>query len=188
MTVEASGRLHDDGTNSCGTADSGKEPDDLSGAQTSEPADRGTRQTDSANSDAGGADDTAEGGAGGAGDGRSRTRQRGGSGGAWVLLIGAGVLEAVWAHALGQLSGFGLPLLVFLAALLGSTIGLALAMRRLPTAVAYSVWTGIGASLAVIWGMVRGSEPVSALRIALLALLVACVVGLHAIPEERGAE
>ncbi|RTE48313.1 hypothetical protein EKN07_10250 [Actinobaculum sp. 352] len=179
--------MHDDGTSSCGTADTGKESDDVSGAQTSEPADRGIRQTDSANSDAGGAGDTAEGGAGGAGDGKNRTRQRG-RGGAWVLLIGAGVLEAVWAHALGQLSGFGLPLLVFLAALLGSTIGLALAMQRLPTAVAYSVWTGIGASLAVIWGMVRGSEPVSALRIALLALLVACVVGLHAIPEERGAE
>ncbi|AWE43174.1 hypothetical protein [Actinobaculum sp. 313] len=53
MTVEASGRMHDDGTSSCGTADTGKESDDVSGAQTSEPADRGIRQTDSANSDAG---------------------------------------------------------------------------------------------------------------------------------------
>ncbi|MFZ2943462.1 MAG: SMR family transporter [Latilactobacillus curvatus] len=100
-----------------------------------------------------------------------------------MLLITSGVLEAVWAHALGNISGLDSTAFVFAGALIASTIGLALAMRHVPTAVAYAVWTGIGASLAVVWGMAAGDEPVSPLRVGFLVLLVGCVAGLHAQPE-----
>ena len=76
---------------------------------------------------------------------------------AWVVLVVSGVLEAVWAVALGRSEGFSrlAPSLVFLAALAASMGGLAYAMRTLPIGTAYAVWVGIGASLTVAFGMVN---------------------------------
>jgi len=98
----------------------------------------------------------------------------------WLVLVLSGVLEAVWAVALGRSDGFTrlIPSVVFAAALVLSMGGLAWAMRTLPTGTAYAVWVGIGAALTVGFGMVTGTEPVSAVRALLLAGLVGCVVGL----------
>lgn len=98
----------------------------------------------------------------------------------WLTLIISGLLEAVWATALGESHGLTIltPTLVFLVALVASTIGLAIAMKSIPTATAYAVWTGIGASLTVVWAMITGTEPFSALRITLIAILIACIIGL----------
>ncbi|OMH34129.1 multidrug efflux SMR transporter [Tersicoccus sp. Bi-70] len=98
----------------------------------------------------------------------------------WFVLVIAGVLEAVWAVALGRSEGFTklVPSLVFGAGLIGSMAGLAWAMRDLPTGTAYAVWVGIGASLTVIWGMLTGAEPVSVIRLVLVAGIVGCVIGL----------
>lgn len=68
---------------------------------------------------------------------------------AWLVLVVSGLLEAVWATALGKSDGFSrpLPTLVFAVASLVSFIGLAHATRSLPVGTAYAVWVGIGASL-----------------------------------------
>lgn len=99
---------------------------------------------------------------------------------AWIVLVLSGVLEAVWALALGRSEGFSRPLpsLVFGVALLASMAGLAFAMRTLPVGTSYAVWVGIGAALTVVAGMVTGEEPVDVVRLLLLAGLVGCVVGL----------
>jgi quaternary ammonium compound-resistance protein SugE len=99
---------------------------------------------------------------------------------AWVVLVLSGVLEAVWATALGRSEGFTRagPTAVFLAALAFSMAGLAFAMRSLPVGTAYAVWVGIGASLTAGYAMATGDEPMSAVRILLLAGIVACVAGL----------
>ena len=55
---------------------------------------------------------------------------------------------------------------------------LAWAMRDIPTGTAYAVWVGIGAALTVIWAMVTGETDVSWAKLALIAGLVGCVVGL----------
>jgi quaternary ammonium compound-resistance protein SugE len=98
----------------------------------------------------------------------------------WFVLIVSGVLEAVWATALGRAEGFTRPspVLVFLVALAASMAGLAYAMRGLPVGTAYAVWVGIGASLTAGFAMVTGQEPVSALRVFLLLGIVGCVIGL----------
>ena len=98
----------------------------------------------------------------------------------WLVLVVSGVLEAVWAVALGRSEGFSrlVPSVVFAAALVLSMGGLAWAMRTLPTGTAYAVWVGIGAALTVGFGMVTGAEPVSAVRALLMVGLVGCVVGL----------
>ena len=100
---------------------------------------------------------------------------------AWVVLVVSGVLEAVWATALGKAAGFTrlYPSLVFFVGLLLSMVGLAYAMRTLPTGTAYAVWVGIGAVLTVAYAMATGEEPVTALKVVLLAGIVACVVGLE---------
>jgi quaternary ammonium compound-resistance protein SugE len=98
----------------------------------------------------------------------------------WFVLVLSGVLEAVWAVALGRSEGFTrlVPSVVFGVALLFSMAGLAYAMRSLPTGTSYAVWVGIGATLTVAWGMATGAESVSLVKILLLAGIIGCVVGL----------
>jgi len=98
----------------------------------------------------------------------------------WIVLVLSGVLEAVWATALGRSEGFSRlwPTVTFGAALALSMAGLAFAMRDLPVGTAYAVWVGIGAVLTVGYAMVTGQEPTSALRLVLVGMIVAGVVGL----------
>ena len=98
----------------------------------------------------------------------------------WFVLVLSGVLEAVWATALGKSEGLGrlAPSVVFATALLASMAGLAFAMRELPVGTAYAVWVGIGAVLTVVYAMSTGEEPLSALKVLFLVMIVAGVVGL----------
>lgn len=99
---------------------------------------------------------------------------------AWVVLVISGVLEAVWATAMGKSEGFTRlsPSIVFAVAIVASMAGLAYAMRDLPVGTAYAVWVGIGAVLTVVIAMLSGDEPVSLTRLLLLGGVVACVAGL----------
>jgi len=98
----------------------------------------------------------------------------------WLMLVLSGVLEAVWAVALGRSEGFTrlVPSLTFAGALVVSMAGLAWAMRTLPVGTSYAVWVGVGASLTVGFGMVTGAEAVSLVRVLLILGIVGCVVGL----------
>ena len=98
----------------------------------------------------------------------------------WLVLVLSGVLEAVWATALGRSEGFSrlAPSLVFAGALVLSMLGLAYAMRELPVGTAYAVWVGIGAVLTVAIAIVTGEEALSAVKVLLLAGIVGCVLGL----------
>lgn len=101
----------------------------------------------------------------------------------WIVLIISGVLEAVWATALGRSEGFSklAPSIVFAVALIASMGGLAWAMRELPIGTAYAVWVGIGATLTVIYAMATGTESVSLLKILFLVMIVGGVVGLKSL-------
>jgi quaternary ammonium compound-resistance protein SugE len=101
----------------------------------------------------------------------------------WLVLVISGVLEAVWATALGRSEGFTrlAPSAVFVVALVGSMAGLAYAMRGLPLGTAYAVWVGIGAVLTVAYAMVTGEESTSVIKVLLLAGIIGCVVGLKVI-------
>ncbi|SMH50604.1 quaternary ammonium compound-resistance protein SugE [Rathayibacter oskolensis] len=98
----------------------------------------------------------------------------------WIVLVVSGVLEAVWATALGKSEGFTRlgPSVVFGVTVVASMAGLALAMRELPTGTAYAVWVGIGASLTVLYGMFFGGEGFSLTRTLLVLGIVGCVIGL----------
>lgn len=101
----------------------------------------------------------------------------------WMVLVISGILESVWATALGRSAGFTrlVPSVVFVVALVASMLGLALAMRGLPIGTAYAVWVGIGAVLTAGYAMWSGQEPVSVARVLLLAGIVGCVIGLKVV-------
>lgn len=99
---------------------------------------------------------------------------------AWLILVVSGVLEAVWATALGRSEGLTrvVPTVVFAAGLVLSMAGLTYSMRTLPTGTAYAVWVGIGAAITIVYAMLTGQESFTALKALFLALIVGGVVGL----------
>lgn len=103
----------------------------------------------------------------------------------WAVLVLSGILESVWAIALGKSEGFTklAPTLVFLAALALSMVGLSYAVRSLPTGTAYAIWVGIGAALTVVYGMMTGAETVTLAKVLLIAGLIGCVIGLKLVGD-----
>lgn len=101
----------------------------------------------------------------------------------WLVLVLSGILEAVWATALGKSEGFSRagPTVVFGVTLILSMAGLAYAMRELPVGTSYAVWVGIGASLTVAYAMLTGDEPASIVMVLLILGIIGCVVGLKVI-------
>lgn len=99
---------------------------------------------------------------------------------AWALLVGAGLLEIVWAIALKQSEGFARlwPSVIGLTAAVASFALLALALKWLPVGTAYAAWVGIGTVGVAIAGIVAFGEPASAARLLCLALIVGGVIGL----------
>lgn len=98
----------------------------------------------------------------------------------WIVLVLSGLMEAVWATALGRSEGFSrvTPSIVFAVGLVLSMAGLAFAMRDLPTGTAYAVWVGIGATVTVLFAMVTGAEAVSVMKVLFLAMIIGGVIGL----------
>src|SRR5215813_6687969 len=93
----------------------------------------------------------------------------GGSSLAWIILIGAGLLEIVWAIMLKFADGFTRfwPSAIGLAAAVTSFVMLSLALKSLPVGTAYAVWVGIGVFGVAIAGMIALGENVSVLRLTL---------------------
>lgn len=102
---------------------------------------------------------------------------------AWVALVVSGLLEAVWASAIGASDGFKKkgPTIVFFVAIVLSMVGLAFAMTAIPVGTAYAVWVGIGAVLTVLYPVVRRQEKLSLARAGLLVILIGSIIGLKVI-------
>jgi quaternary ammonium compound-resistance protein SugE len=99
---------------------------------------------------------------------------------AWLLIVVAGVLETVWALGLKYSDGFTKlwPSVLTIVAMIGSFWLLSLAMKSLPVGTAYAVWVGIGVMGTVIFGVVLLGEPVNAMRIVGILLLLAGIIAL----------
>lgn len=94
---------------------------------------------------------------------------------AWVYLVGAGLLEIVWAFAMKQSHGFTrlVPTAITFVAMIGSFGLLSVSMRVLPLGTAYVIWTGIGAVGAFLVGIAFLGELVSPMRVLAAVLIVA---------------
>src|SRR5262245_30072705 len=100
---------------------------------------------------------------------------------AWLVLIGSGFLEAGWAVSLKLSQGFSrlVPSVAFAVFALASLAGLAWALKQIPVGTAYAAWTGIGASVTALIGMLFLGDGVSVLKLVSLVLIIAGVVGLN---------
>jgi quaternary ammonium compound-resistance protein SugE len=99
---------------------------------------------------------------------------------AWVYLFIAGLFEIGWAIGLKYTDGFSRlwPTIWTAGSMLASIILLGLALKTLPVGTGYAVWTGIGAVGTAILGVYLLGEPVTAMRVGSIALIVAGIVGL----------
>lgn len=100
--------------------------------------------------------------------------------GVWPVLILAGVFEVVWALGLKYSDGFTKlgPSVVTVLGAIASFWLLSHAMKTLPVGTAYAVWVGIGVVGTAVLAVVLFEEPMSAMRIAGIGLIVAGIVAL----------
>lgn len=102
---------------------------------------------------------------------------------AWISLLVAGIFEVAWAYYLKASQGLSLlvPSLLFLLTLTVSMGLLGFSVRSIPLGVAYPIWTGVGAVGSVVVGALFFHEPLGALKVLFLVLIVSGIVGLKAI-------
>ncbi|MGY1425162.1 quaternary ammonium compound efflux SMR transporter SugE [Lysobacter sp. A289] len=99
---------------------------------------------------------------------------------AWIILLLAGLFEIAWAIGLKYTEGFTRlwPTVGTLTAMAISVGMLGIAMKSLPVGTAYAIWVGVGAVGTVILGVVLFDEPVNALRVGSILLIIAGLIGL----------
>ena len=92
----------------------------------------------------------------------------------------AGLFEVGWALGLKYSDGFTrlVPSILTLVGAVASFWLLSYAMKSLPVGTAYAVWVGIGTVGTAILAVFLFSEPVNAMRIGGIALIVAGIVAL----------
>jgi len=100
---------------------------------------------------------------------------------AWVVLVVAGLFEAGMVIGLASSEGFtklwGSLVMVVSGGI--SFYLLSVAMQSIPAGTAYAVWTAIGASLAVLLGILFLGEPANILRLVGITVVLGGVLILR---------
>jgi quaternary ammonium compound-resistance protein SugE len=98
----------------------------------------------------------------------------------WAALIGAGVLEILWALGLKYSDGLTRlwPSALTVLAIGLSFLLMAVALKTLPFGTAYAIWTGIGAVGSIAIGILIYGEPAGIMRVLCLIMIVTGIVGL----------
>jgi quaternary ammonium compound-resistance protein SugE len=100
---------------------------------------------------------------------------------AWLILIVAGLFEMGMVVGLDLSEGFTRlwPSLLMLVSGGVSFYLLSVAMQSIPAGTAYAVWTAIGASGAVLLGILFLGDPANVLRLAGIAVVLGGVLMLR---------
>jgi small multidrug resistance pump len=99
----------------------------------------------------------------------------------WTYLALAILLEVSGTTCMKLSEGFtktvpSILLFVFYSLSFGM---LTLALKRIDVSVAYAVWSGVGTALIATIGVLWFKEPITALKLISLALIIGGVVGLN---------
>lgn len=100
---------------------------------------------------------------------------------AWVYLVIAGLLEALWAMGLKFSEGFTkpVPTVLTLVLVLCSFLLLSKSMKVLPVSVAYAVWCAIGiGSLVIVEYFYLGTQ-LSLQKIVSILFIMGGIIGLQ---------
>jgi small multidrug resistance pump len=105
----------------------------------------------------------------------------------WFSLLAAIVLEVSGTTCMKLSQGFTkvLPSVCMFLFYALSLAALTFAIKKIDLSVAYAVWSGIGTALIAVIGIIWFREPVGALKIVSISLIIAGVVGLNLLGEIR---
>ena len=108
---------------------------------------------------------------------------------AWMMLAITIVLEVAGSIMMKLSDGFtvfwpSLGVFVFYSAALA---GLTVTLKFIELSIAYAIWAGAGTALVAMIGIVWFREPVTALKIVSLVLVVGGVVGLQLSSSHGGS-
>ena len=104
----------------------------------------------------------------------------------WFLVLAASVLEICWATLLKAADSLGLWVLT-LALITVNFVLIYHANNHLPVGTVYATFTGIGTGGTVIAGILFFGEAISVVKISLLCLLLAGVLGLKLFTDKKGS-
>ena len=100
---------------------------------------------------------------------------------AWPILIIAGFLEPTWVYTMEKSEHFrNLKWSAMTIVILVVDIYLlSVAMQTIGAGMSYAIWTGIGAVFTFLMGVVVYKEQVRPVRVALIMVIIAGIVGLN---------
>jgi small multidrug resistance pump len=99
----------------------------------------------------------------------------------WVFLAVAIAFEVAGTTSMKLAEGFtkawpSILLFVFYGL---SFVGATLALKELDVSIVYAIWSGVGTAAIAIIGFLMFKEPLGAVKLASIGLIVAGVVGLN---------
>lgn len=99
----------------------------------------------------------------------------------WVYLVFAILTEVAGTTSMKASQGFTkfAPSILIFVFYGFSLILLTLSLKKLDVSVAYAVWSGMGTALIATIGILWFREPLTAVKIASLALIIIGVLGLN---------
>ena len=99
---------------------------------------------------------------------------------AWFYLLGAGLLEILWAYSMKKSQGFTqlTPTIITLVAMIASFGLRSLAGKTLPLGTAYPRWPGIGAVGAFILGIALLGGAITPIRVIAAILIVSGIIAM----------
>jgi len=99
----------------------------------------------------------------------------------WVYLVIAIICEAGWAIAMKLSEGFTRfwPSAATIGLYLLSVVFLAFATKKMDIGVGYAIWAGSGVAIIAVAGILYFREPVTAVKVVSLGLIVAGIAGLQ---------
>ena len=100
---------------------------------------------------------------------------------AWLILAVTIVLEVVGSTMMKLSNGFSVfwPSVGVFVCYSAALAGLTITLKYIELSIAYAIWAGAGTALIAIIGILCFREPVSAMKVVSLILVVAGVVGLQ---------
>ena len=99
----------------------------------------------------------------------------------WFYLVVAIITEVAGTTFLKLSDGMTkvVPIILTFALYGISFVFLGLCLKKIDVGVSYAIWSGLGTALITVVGFIYFKEPMSALKVASIALIIIGVVGLN---------
>ena len=99
----------------------------------------------------------------------------------WITLVAAILFEVAGTTSMKLSQGFTklLPSALIFLFYGAAVAALTMALMQIDISVAYAIWSGLGTALIAVIGMLWFKEPVTAIRLVSLGLIIIGIIGLN---------